>query len=163
MREDFRSVDHFYAVNPERERSGELDSGLCECGCGQAAPIAKRTRRDLGHIRGEPLRFVRGHWLRKPLVERYEVRDCGFVTPCHIWIGSMTSAGYGEICVGGRKYLAHRFLFEHETGQTLPKSIVVHHRCEQPPCINTHHMKPLSRPDHVRRHAAARIYGRSAL
>lgn len=28
MRQDFRSVDHFYAVNPERERSGELDYGV---------------------------------------------------------------------------------------------------------------------------------------
>ena len=33
----------------------------CECGCGQDAPIAKRTRTEWGHIRGEPVRFIRGH------------------------------------------------------------------------------------------------------
>ena len=38
---------------------------LCECGCGQAAPIAKRSRLQRGWIRGEPQRFVRGHATRK--------------------------------------------------------------------------------------------------
>ena len=34
---------------------------LCECGCGKPAPIAKRTRNDLGHVRGKPCRFIPGH------------------------------------------------------------------------------------------------------
>lgn len=34
---------------------------LCECGCGSAAPIARVTNARYGHIRGEPVRFVRGH------------------------------------------------------------------------------------------------------
>lgn len=35
---------------------------LCECGCGQPAPIANRTNRAKGHIKGEPVRFIRGHF-----------------------------------------------------------------------------------------------------
>jgi hypothetical protein len=34
---------------------------LCECGCGQPAPIAKGTSRRDGAIKGEPMRFIRGH------------------------------------------------------------------------------------------------------
>lgn len=34
---------------------------LCECGCGQPAPIANHTRRALGHVKGQPIRFIRGH------------------------------------------------------------------------------------------------------
>ena len=34
---------------------------LCECGCGQPAPIAKKTQKSRGHIKGKPLRFVKGH------------------------------------------------------------------------------------------------------
>lgn len=34
---------------------------LCECGCGQPAPIAKATNRRKGHVKGEPTRFVSGH------------------------------------------------------------------------------------------------------
>ncbi len=36
-------------------------SGLCQCGCGQTTPLAKATRRASNIIRGEHLRFVRGH------------------------------------------------------------------------------------------------------
>lgn len=36
-------------------------SGLCECGCGQTTPIAPRTRNVIGHVRGEHIRFIRGH------------------------------------------------------------------------------------------------------
>jgi hypothetical protein len=35
--------------------------GMCQCGCGQLAPIAKRTRRDLGHVRGQPVSRIRSH------------------------------------------------------------------------------------------------------
>jgi len=31
---------------------------LCECGCGQPAPIAKYPNRRLGHVKGEPVRFI---------------------------------------------------------------------------------------------------------
>jgi hypothetical protein len=35
---------------------------LCECGkCGLPAPIAKRTDARRGHVKGQPMRFVRGH------------------------------------------------------------------------------------------------------
>lgn len=34
---------------------------LCACGCGQASPIAKRTRPHLGHVKGQPTKFRMGH------------------------------------------------------------------------------------------------------
>lgn len=35
---------------------------LCECGCGLPAPIAKTTdKRGYGTVKGQPLRFIRGH------------------------------------------------------------------------------------------------------
>jgi hypothetical protein len=41
---------------------------LCECGCGAPAPIAKKTQRSRGQVKGRPVRFVRGHQGRgKPL------------------------------------------------------------------------------------------------
>ena len=33
----------------------------CECGCGQPAPLAKRTHRAKGIYRGQPQRFIEGH------------------------------------------------------------------------------------------------------
>ncbi len=36
-------------------------TALCQCGCGLPAPIAKRTDRRYGAVRGQPRRFVKGH------------------------------------------------------------------------------------------------------
>jgi hypothetical protein len=44
----------------------------CECGCGQLAPIAKESKRRLGHVKGQPVRFVSGHNARgKPKSEEH--------------------------------------------------------------------------------------------
>ncbi len=37
---------------------------LCECGCGELVPIAKQADKRYGHIKGEPVRFIRGHHYR---------------------------------------------------------------------------------------------------
>lgn len=34
---------------------------LCECGCGQPAPIAKKNDSWNGYVKGQPLRFIQGH------------------------------------------------------------------------------------------------------
>lgn len=40
---------------------GPNPSGLCQCGCGKRAPIAKRSNSDKGHVIGKPVRFIVGH------------------------------------------------------------------------------------------------------
>lgn len=47
----------------------------CECGCGNPAPIAKRTRSDVGHVKGEPIRFIRGHYGRRRQYSDKERRE----------------------------------------------------------------------------------------
>jgi hypothetical protein len=39
----------------------EHHNNLCECGCGQLAPIAQYTNAAKGYFRGQQVRFVRGH------------------------------------------------------------------------------------------------------
>ena len=50
---------------------------LCECGCGEPAPIAKRNR--YGYRKGQPKRFVNGHHVKLRRVERIQhvCRRCG--------------------------------------------------------------------------------------
>ena len=50
---------------PSAEHELKLGKGLCQCGCGRPAPIAKMTNTRLGHIKGQPVRFIRGHHARK--------------------------------------------------------------------------------------------------
>lgn len=50
----------------EAAATTDIDCGICQCGCGQRAPIAKTTDRTKGWIKGQPLRFIRGHY-RPPI------------------------------------------------------------------------------------------------
>lgn len=36
----------------------------CKCGCGITTPIAKRNRKELGHIKGKHIDYLRGHKMR---------------------------------------------------------------------------------------------------
>lgn len=36
-------------------------NGLCECGCGGLAPISKVNRPERGQVKGQPVRFIKGH------------------------------------------------------------------------------------------------------
>ena len=96
---------------------------LCACGCGQGTPLAKRTRHDLGHVRGQPLRFILGHngrganhgrWKGKP--PRRQAN--GYVS---VWVpGHPTALPDG--------YLAeHIVVAERALGRALPDGAEVHH------------------------------------
>ena len=37
---------------------------LCECGCGQPAPIATKNHTRTGAVKGQPVRFIKGHSIR---------------------------------------------------------------------------------------------------
>jgi hypothetical protein len=47
-------------------------NGLCECGCGEPTSLARQNEAARGRVKGEPLRFKRGHWARvhKPCLGR---------------------------------------------------------------------------------------------
>jgi hypothetical protein len=43
------------------EGTMNTNNGLCECGCGQPAPIAKMTNTKRGYIKGQPYSFIKNH------------------------------------------------------------------------------------------------------
>lgn len=38
-----------------------MTDGFCECGCGKRTRIATQTKPRLGHVKGQPVRFIKGH------------------------------------------------------------------------------------------------------
>src|SRR5215831_11652702 len=44
--------------------TSRANAKLCECGCGQPTPLSQTTDKNRGYIKGEPVRFRKGHWLR---------------------------------------------------------------------------------------------------
>lgn len=71
---------------------------LCECGCGGAAPIAKATIPRIGHIKGQPIRFICGHHSRKhrldPTVKTVKLCECGCGTPTRLAPQTRSARGW---------------------------------------------------------------------
>lgn len=102
-------------------------SNLCECGCGQLAPIAKYSSKFHGWIKGNPKRFIRYH-ASKVNHARGE--------QSHNWRGGRTerSMGYiGVLCHGHPRatssghVLEHILIAEKALGHILPVKARVHH------------------------------------
>lgn len=93
---------------------------LCECGCGQPAPIATRNRREYGWIKGQPKRFVSGH------NKTYKSQEGNI---------KLHSTGYLMIKLSNHPFrsktnyvMYHRYILEQHLGYCLnPEEYHVHH------------------------------------
>lgn len=144
---------HGYNVKPRIDFGVNQNDGLCHCGCGSSAPIAKGTDRRFGLIKGEPVRYINGHHIQLP--ETYTVEDRGYKTPCHIFRNAK-SDGYGYVHRKGRFIYAHRYFHEKENGP-LPDGYHLHHKCEVKNCIRLSHLEPLRIVDHQRIHSRTKL------
>lgn len=119
---------------------------LCECGCGKPAPIATKTDRRVGVIKGQPHRFIRPHQgkFRKKSQptpeERFwsKVDTSGGPDACWTWVAFTNPKGYGLFGWAGKNRLAHRVAWELTKGPIPPGMNVLHH-CDNPPCCNSSH------------------------
>lgn len=85
---------------------------LCECGCGEPAPIAKRTNRMIGHIKDKPIRFINGHQSRRHYTGVLQRKD-----------------GYVRVRKQAGKWeLEHRIVAEQALGRPLTSNDIVHHK-----------------------------------
>lgn len=124
---------------------------LCECGCGQSAPLSKRTVRRMGQRKGAPLRFIHGHGARdtRSPAERILARvTIDEPTGCWLW-DRPGSRGYAFIHVG-RKRQAHRVSYEAFIGP-IPEGLTLDHLCRVPACVNPEHLEPVTLAENTRR------------
>lgn len=130
-------------------------NGLCECGCSLPAPIATMTRTRIGHVRGEPIRFIYGHQHR--LSPAWQRVDMGYRSPCLIWQGALTDDGYGRARIGGRKKrLTHVLMWEYVNGP-VPAGLELDHLCRVRACGEPAHLEPVTTAVNARRGANAKL------
>jgi hypothetical protein len=106
--------------------SATVATKLCECGCGNPAPIARASSPKWGTVKGQPQRFVRGHSPRRPVAYRFWAK-VQKTDACWEWTSTRCRGGYGMLQVDGRGQLAHRVSYEILVGP-IPDGSVVRHR-----------------------------------
>lgn len=138
---------------------------LCECGCGTPTKPAKVTCASKGWIKGEPLRFAaRGHNAKvtnhphRRISERdWREEDRGYLSPCWIWQDKRDESRdrypHRLVMINKKRIPAHVAVYELFVGP-VPRGHHLHHRCEQPACVNPEHLTPLLPGDHARIHTA---------
>ena len=123
----------------------QLSIPLCACGCGEPTARIEVTNRSMGRIAGEYNRYVKGHNPRK-VVQPYEVDP---ETGCWVWQRGRTGDGYGALTRNYKTLAAHVVSYEEHVG-SVPEGFHVHHRCENPPCVNPAHLEALSPKGHAK-------------
>lgn len=119
--------------------------GFCHCGCGQLASVAKRNRYDIGHVKGQPVKYLPGHgnsmkFVRNPASKRFwKAVDKRGPDECWTWTAHADGNGYGSLRVRTRTVGAHRFSYELHYGE-IPDNLWVLHRCDNPLCVNPKHL-----------------------
>ena len=74
--------------------------------------------------------------------------DRGAPDQCWTWTASTNNCGYGRFFAGGASVLAHRYSFEVHH-RPLAEGEVVRHTCDQPGCVNPHHLKAGTHQDNM--------------
>jgi hypothetical protein len=123
----------------------------CECGCGRVTPVAAKTQSCIGHVKGQHVRFCKGHNRRKSGVDWIEV-DHGYVTPCWDWQRSASWNGYG-LCwdpVQKRDRPAHVIEWEKRNGPA-PNGLESDHLCRNRLCVNPDHIEMVTRTVNTQR------------
>jgi hypothetical protein len=121
---------------------------LCDCGCGLPAPIATRNDASKGYVKGEPMRFVRGHATRRNVPDFVVTAD-----GCWVWQRGLNPvSGYGQMSSG--EY-AHRTMYRKHKGE-IPEGMQIDHLCRVRACINPDHLEVVTRSENARRGLAGR-------
>lgn len=132
------------------QNPGPNPSGLCMCGCGEKTNIAPNDRARDGWVKGTPVKYVKGHAGRKTRGGRELHGLPGWRemdTPCWVWTGRVRQSD-GRPMWSDR--LAYRRVYEEQRGSVPPEDM--HHRCENPLCVNPDHLEPMKHDDHQRHH-----------
>lgn len=116
----------------------KIPVGLCGCGCGGSPTIATRTSVRDNSVKGQPVRFCRGHNKPslRPIEERlWEKIDRQGNGECWLWTASTNLDGYGHIGFNGKLQRATRIIWELYRGP-IPDGLEICHTCDNPACMN---------------------------
>lgn len=74
---------------------------------------------------------------------------------CLLWTGYKNADGYGKLTVRNQQWSAHRLAYTDAWG-SIPKGMVVRHKCDKPACVNPSHLELGTDADNARDKAVRR-------
>lgn len=83
--------------NTTNKSTDEIPYGYCHCGCGQKTRPARCTRKEAGWIKGEPLRYIDGHYGRSEKMDPPNpsgLCQCGCGQPAPAAVRNNTKLGH---------------------------------------------------------------------
>jgi hypothetical protein len=92
-----------------------------------------------------------GIYPRPSLRERFDAKYVNADSGCWLWMGTISTEGYGLIHADGRLTLAHRLSYEFHVGP-IPEGLALHHVCVVSHCVNPEHLQPVTRAEHENAH-----------
>ena len=132
-----------------------MHTTLCECGCGGAAPLVKRTCASKNLRKGDPLRFISGHnGTLKQTLTYFMANVLPLENGCWQWTAGVNRKGYGVTQLHGVKHHAHKTIYLLH-GESVPDGFHLDHLCRNKICVNPAHMEPVTLLENVRRQHAA--------
>src|SRR3972149_3379328 len=78
---------------------------------------------------------------------------------CWLWIGALSSLGYGTFTYKQKNMLAHRFSYELYKGK-IPDGKEIDHLCCVRSCVNPWHLEAVTHIENVRRGKAGETIGK---
>src|SRR4051812_8793952 len=118
---------------------GPNPTGLCMCGCGEIAPLAKQSQSRTGAVAGQPMKYVHGHHRRGVTLSEETKKKMG-AKPGelhHNWKGGYSVMGgdYRGKLVPGHPManrdgyvMEHRLVMSEHLGRVLTPDENVHHK-----------------------------------
>jgi len=60
---------------------------------------------------------------------------------CWNWTGAITGTGYGNFCIGNKRFVpAHRYAFVYKHQRPIKDGLNICHHCDNPKCCNPNHL-----------------------
>lgn len=135
-------------------------NGLCQCGCGELAPLSDENDRRRGRVKGQPMKFILNHngktkrnTLTDILTRVEPVTESG----CWIWMGYVGTGGYAQVHIAGKHWRVHRYLYEQLVGP-IPSGLEIDHVCRVKCCVNPAHIEPVTPSQNISRQRASRTH-----
>jgi hypothetical protein len=93
------------------------------------------------------------------ILSRIVEKDCGYISPCWLWLGPTSGKGrggsYGRMCLDGITVAVHIVMYVCYFGYIPPKK-QVDHKCNIRNCCNPDHLEAVTHKENMKRRDARR-------